>query len=56
MQCKDFIDHQVEKFMIFSYGQPKGKNAESVSSKGYRAHTMLETLNSLQREPQQEDI
>ena len=51
VQRKDFND-QVEKLTIFSYGHPTGKN----TNKGYRAYTMLETLNSLQREPQRVDL
>ena len=48
MQCKDFVDDLVEKLMIFSYGQPR---VRILVIKGYRAHTMLEMSNSLQREP-----
>ena len=48
MQRKDFVDDRVEKLMIFSFGQPKGKNTD----KGYRAYTMLKTSNSLQTESQ----
>ena len=47
-----FVNDRVEKLMIFSYGQPKGKNMD----KGYTAHTMLETSNSLQTEPQRADL
>ena len=25
LQCKDFLDDQVEKLMVFTYGQPKSK-------------------------------
>ena len=28
MQRKDFVDDRVEKLTIFSYGQPKDKNAD----------------------------
>ena len=34
MQRKDFVDDQVEKLTIFSYGQPKGKNTDK-----YNVHT-----------------
>ena len=37
MQHKHFVDDQVEKLTIFSYGQPKGKSTD----KGYRTHMML---------------
>ena len=50
VQRIDFVDDQVVKLTIFSYGQPKGK---STVSKGYKAPTMLETSNPLQKEPQQ---
>ena len=43
---------RVEKLKIFGYGQLIGKNTD----KGYRAHTMLETSNTLQREPQPADL
>ena len=50
MQRKDFV---VEKLIIFSYGSQR---VRVLINKGYRAHTMLETLNSLPRELQWVDI
>ena len=57
MQRKDFVNDRVEKLTIliaiFSYGSQR---VRKLIGKGYRAHMMLETLNSLQREPQQADL
>ena len=47
------LNGAVQRFVDqLSYGQPKGKNTD----KDYRAHMMLETLNSLQIEPQRVDL
>ena len=54
MQHTDFVHDQLQKLKIFSYGQPKGKGKNT--DKGNRAHTMLETLNALQGEPQWADL
>ena len=48
VQCKDFINNRVESLAMDS------QRVRILISKGYRAYyTMLETLNTLQREPQQ---
>ena len=52
MKHKDFVHDRVEKFKIFSHGQPMGKNTD----KGYRAYTIVETSNALQRELQWTDL
>ena len=41
MQCKDFVDDQVEKLPIFSYTQPKDENTD----KSYRAHSTHDAWN-----------
>ena len=48
MERKDSVNDEVEKLMIFSYGQPKHKKTVSC-----RAYKMLEKLNSRQKERQQ---
>ena len=53
MQCKDFVDNRVDKLISSAIGSQRIK---ILISKGYRAHMMLEMLNSQQREPQRADL
>ena len=54
MQHKDFVDdHKLRSSQSSAMGSQR---VRILISKGYRAHTMLEMSNSLQRELQQADL